>query len=244
MVRVNDLADELQVTPVTIRSDLEHLERRGIAVRMHGGAVLPEHEELPKYVNYTMQENADKKRAIARCALRLVKADATIIIDAGSTAAIFSQFLHGYVLTVVTNSIPVIAELVADENISVIASGGAIRKPAKAMVGELARLAYQSIHVDMVFLGASGYSLTHGITTANLLEADGKRVMIDAAATVCLLADSTKYNQDTFAKICDWDKIDYFITDYAPDDLIDELNNRGVHVITPRSTEQTGGTPV
>lgn len=233
MVRVNDLAASLEVTSVTIRTDLEHLERRGLAVRMHGGAVLPEHDELPRYINNTVHENFEKKDAIARCALQLVYPDATVIIDAGSTAAIFSRRLHGYAVTVVTNSVPVIAELVTDEHINLIASGGAIRKPVKAMVGEIARWAYESIRADVVFLGASGYSLDQGVTTPNLLEADTKRAMIDAAQTVCLLADSTKHEQVKFAKICDWDRIDYFMTDSAPTDLIQGLEARGVTVVTP-----------
>ncbi len=232
-VRVTELSEQLNVTAVTIRSDLEELERRGIAVRTHGGAVLPEHETFPRYLYNTMHENADRKRVIGKCALDLVTADSTVIIDGGSTTAIFAQLLHGYALTVVTNSVPVIGELVGDEHIDLIVSGGAIRKPVQAMVGELARLAYQSIRADIVFLGASGFSLSHGVTTPNLLEADGKRAMIDAAATVCLLADSTKRDKIKFARICGWERIDYFFTDEAPDDFVAALAERGVTVITP-----------
>lgn len=223
------------MTAVTIRSDLEHLERRGIAVRTHGGALLPEREELVKPVSYTLQENADKKRTIAQLALGLIEPDSTVIIDAGSTTAIFSHLLHGRAITVITNSVPVIGELVADEDISLIVSGGAIRKPAKAMVGELTRWAYQSIHADVAFLGASGYSLERGISTASLLEADGKRAMMEAAGTVCLLADSTKFNKIQFARICDWDRIDCFITDSATEEFVRALAERSVRVITPET---------
>ncbi len=236
VVRVNDLARELQVTPVTIRSDLEDLERRGIVVRMHGGAVLPERDELPKHVTQTMQQDGDKKRAIAQSALSLVKPESTVIIDAGSTTAIFAQFLHGRALTVITNSLPVIAELATDKHVTVIASGGAIQKQASAMVGELTRWAYQAIHADVVFLGAAGYSLSNGITTNSLLEADAKRVMIESAETVCLLADSTKLDQVKFAKVCDWERIDFFITDAASDELTAALRTRGVQVLTPGIT--------
>ena len=233
LVRVKDLAEALNVTAVTIRSDLEYLERRGRAVRTHGGAVMPEKEELARPISSTLHENADKKHTVAQLAVDLITPESTIIVDAGSTTAILSQYLRDFSLTVVTNSVPVIGELLNAENISVIVSGGAIRKPAKAMVGELARWAYQSIHADIAFIGASGVSLEHGVSSASLLEADGKREMIRAAGTVCLVADSTKMGHLRFAKICDWDKVDYFITDDAPEEIILELEARGVSVITP-----------
>lgn len=230
-VKVNELAEKLDVTPVTIRSDLDNLERRGLAVKVHGGAVKPEPDELPRYFDDTILENSDRKRAIANCAIDLVAQDSTIIVDAGSTTAIFSQLLHGLRLTVLTNSVPAVNELVSDAAIDLVVSGGAVRKPVRAMVGEFARWAYQSLHADTVFLGASGFSATHGVTTANLLEAEAKRAMLDSANTVCLLVDSTKLDKVKMAKICDWDRIDYLITDSVPNEFLESISGYNVTVI-------------
>lgn len=229
-VNVRDLAEKLDVTRVTIRADLDFLERRGLAVKSHGGAVLPETDHQFRYISNTLNENYGKKDAIARGALPLVQPGSTVILDAGSTNVILARHLHGRDVTVVTNSVPVLGELISDERVDLIAVGGAIRRQVHAMVGELARRAFASMRAEVLFLGASGYGLEEGVTTVNLLEAEAKQAMINAARYVCLLADSTKYGQVKFAKVCDWEAIDEFIVDAADERFAAALRARGVKV--------------
>lgn len=229
-VIVRDLANQFDVTPVTIRSDLEFLEKRGLVVKSHGGAVLPETEHRFRYITETIHENFDRKDAIARCAESLVQQGSTVILDAGSTNAILARHLHDRDITVVTNSVPVIGELVSDERVNLIAVGGAIRKQVKAMVGEFTRRALSSMNVDVLFLGASGYTIDGGVTTVNLLEAEAKQAMIASAQYVCVLVDSTKYGEVKFAKVCQWEDVDELITDSADPKLVDALTRVGVKV--------------
>lgn len=229
-VSVRDLSETFDVTKVTIRADLDYLENRGLVVKSHGGAVMPETDDHMRFISKTIHENHDKKNSIARCAAELVQPGSTVILDAGSTNAILARHLHGYDITVVTNSVPVIGELVSDDRIDLIAVGGAIRKQVNAMVGELARRSFASMHADILFLGASGYAVREGVSTVNLLEADTKQAMIDAARFVCLLIDSTKYNDVKFAKVCDWSSVDQIITDSITTETRRALEEQGVKV--------------
>lgn len=229
-VVVRDLAETLDVTMVTIRGDLEYLERRGLALRSHGGAVLPETDRHMRLIDDTIHENYEKKNAIARKAVELVKAGSTIILDAGSTVTILARQLTDMDITVVTNSVPVIGELVSDDRVNLIAMGGAVRKQVNAMVGELTRIACSTIRVDLLFMGASGFSPANGVTTVNLFEAETKKAMIKSAGYVCLLVDSTKLGSDKFARVCDWNAVDEIITNPIPGAVAQELEERGVKV--------------
>lgn len=229
-VHVRELAEKYDVTMVTIRGDLDYLERRGLAVKSHGGAVLPETDEQLRLIDNTIHENYEKKDAIARAAAGRVTDGATIILDAGSTMTILARHLTSRDITIVTNSVPVIGELVSDPQVDLIAMGGAVRKPVNAMVGELARLACSTIRVDILFLGASGFSIENGVTTVNLLEAETKKAMINSAGYVCLVVDSTKLGRDKFARICGWDAVDEIVTNSLPPDIVQSLEEQNVKV--------------
>lgn len=231
--RVDELADELGVTKVTIRSDVAELEKRGLAVRSRGVILLPERTDLARNVTNTIHENVDAKNAIARKALELIDPNATLILDSGSTNAVLAQHLHDMELTVVTSSVPVILELARDKNISLIVSGGVLRRPSMAMVGEFSRHLYEHIHADVAFLGATGYTVEHGPSSANLLEAETKRAIIASAATTCLLVDSSKLGNRQMAGICGWDKISYMITETMDATVRSRLSELGVAVSLP-----------
>ncbi|MDD3823076.1 MAG: hypothetical protein PHN93_04975, partial [Sphaerochaetaceae bacterium] len=130
----------------------------------------------------------------------------------------------------------VIQELAAAEAVELLIVGGLLRRPSLAAIGSPARSYLNQIHVDTLFLGASGFSVEQGITCTNLIEADTKQAMIASATKVILLADSSKFGTVSLAKVCNWEDIDLLITD---DGLSDEgrltLEAQGVHVQTARS---------
>ncbi|MFP4510123.1 MAG: DeoR/GlpR family DNA-binding transcription regulator [Spirochaetota bacterium] len=232
-LRVDQLSDELQVTTVTIRSDVAELERRGLAVRSRGVILAPEGHELPRNVSNTIKENLAEKEAIAKTARTLLEPGQTVIIDGGSTNAVFARALHDIQLTVVTNSVPVILELVPETDIDIIVSGGILRKPSMSLVGEFSRSLYEHIRADIAFVGAAAVSVEHGPSGPNLLEAETKRSVIASANSVCLLVDSAKFGQTKLAHICSWDKITYLVTDRISDGDRASLTEAGVIVLTP-----------
>lgn len=213
-VSVNELASMFQISEVTIRSDLEAMDKLGLLVRNHGGAVLPENFNESRFFLDTIHENAEVKMRLARQAMKLINPGDTVIIDSGSTMAILASLLHGSQITVVTNSLPVVQELYMDSSIELIAAGGAFRRSGLAFIGSLARSVFEQINADILFLGCSAFDLEKGTSSPNLNEALTKQMMIASARKVCLVADSTKSGRQSLANVAFWrNDIDYFITD-------------------------------
>lgn len=237
-VNINQLAEAFEVTKVTIRSDIDSLETRGLLVRTHGGAVLPENHHLVRKITHTLNERREEKEGIARIALTLIEPGSTVLIDSGSTTAILARHLKSMRLTVITNSVLVLQELAGSETVELLVCGGALRKPDMALIGEIARSFYEQLNADIVFLGANGYSLDKGVSCANLIEAETKKHMIKSAQKVCLLADSSKRNRVALAHICDWEDIDMLVTDSLSSADQDVLAGYGVEVKKTKQKEE------
>lgn len=223
---VNSLAEEFSVTVVTIRNDFDNLEQRGLLVRTHGGAILPEDQSIARRFSTTINENRERKEKIARLAKTLVVPGSTIIIDAGSTGAILAHELKGLELTVITNSIPVIHELQDETSIEVIVVGGVLRRSGLSMIGSFSRSILQSVNADLYFMGSTAFDSRKGVSCPNIMESQTKQFMMEATDKVCVIADSTKIDQVALATVCGWDEIDYFVTDELPPAYRELLENQ------------------
>jgi len=232
-VSINSLAETFAVTRVTARADLDSLEKQGLLVRIHGGGVPPENYRLARMISKTLQERRQEKELIASLALGLIEDGSTLLIDSGSTTAILAQHLKERHLTVITNSVLVLQELSGLETVELLVSGGALRKPDLALIGEIASSFYQQIHADITFLGATGFSLDKGVSCSNLIEAETKKSMIKSGLKVCLLADSSKAGKVSLAHVCDWEDIDILVTDAVSPEDRKRLLEFGVEVLTP-----------
>lgn len=236
-VHINQLAQALRVSRVSIRSDLDALQTRGLLVRTHGGAVLPENQELVRQISRTVHEMKAEKQAIGRLAAEMVEPGSTILVDAGSTTAALVRFLRDTPLTVITNSIPVLQELIGASNIELLVAGGALRRSDLALIGEIARCFYEQVHADLLFLGATGFSVQNGVSCANLIEAQTKKHMVKCAGRVCLVADSSKLGRNALAQVCGWEEVDALVTDAIGAEDRSALTLYGVDVITPKFEE-------
>ncbi|MDY0287253.1 MAG: DeoR/GlpR family DNA-binding transcription regulator [Sphaerochaeta sp.] len=233
-VDVISLSKHLDVSKVTIRKDLDELARKGLALRTHGGALLAEKNKLVRLVSHTIAENTAEKKAICREALQYVPDGKSIIIDSGSTTVHLASLIADKQLTVITNSVLVINELAEADSVELIIAGGLLRRPSLAAMGSPTRSYFSLIHADVLFLGASGFSLESGISCTNLIEAETKQAMIKSASRVCLLADSSKFGNVSLAKVCDWSSIDVLITNSLPPQACKALVSQGVTVVTTR----------
>ncbi|MDY7027306.1 MAG: DeoR/GlpR family DNA-binding transcription regulator [Spirochaetota bacterium] len=231
-VFVADLAEQFGVTRVTIRNDLESLENRGVLERTHGGAISAENPGFLRYITDTIHENADKKEAIADAAARMIEPSTTVMIDSGSTTAYLARRIRDHHVTVVTNSALVAQELVNAEPVELLITGGALRRPSMAYIGEPARLFLSQTRTDLMFLGATGFDIEHGISCTNLIEAETKRSMMKSSLKVCLVADSSKLGKVSMARICGWEDIDVFISDDIDPELAERLELLGVETIS------------
>jgi DeoR/GlpR family transcriptional regulator of sugar metabolism len=231
-LHVPDLATELQVSKVTIRTDLDEMAEKGLLVRTHGGAIPAEKQGSSRFIEQTLHEYTEEKKAIARLASTFVKPGQSIIIDNGSTTVHLAPFVADLAITVSTSSLLVMQELMHAEKVDLLMAGGILRRPSMGLMGNFSKEFYRNIHADWCFLGASGYSSKYGVFGTNLIEADTKQTMIQSASKVCLLVDSSKMEHLSLAKVCDWSSIHYMITDRISPEARTEIESHGVKILT------------
>jgi len=234
-IRVSELSELCQVTEETIRRDLDRLEGAGRLRRSHGGAVSVKDTMLHPEIPYAVREitNADEKKRIALEAIKRISPKDRILLDASSTAWYMASDLPDIDLTVLTNSIKVATELSSKEKIEVISTGGTLAQRSLSFVGPLAERSLDAYHVDKVFLSCKGVHLERGISESNEMQARVKERMIGMADEVVLLADSTKFGVQAFTYVADLSQVHVIITDKRmPKDTIEQLENRGITVIT------------
>ncbi|MFJ7972589.1 DeoR/GlpR family DNA-binding transcription regulator [Psychrobacillus sp. NPDC096389] len=219
-VEILELVDLLAVSAMTVRRDLDELEKQKKLIRTHGGAALPQAIIAEQSYNQKLSEAHAQKVEIAEIAVGLIKDGMRILLDSGTTTFEIARRLKTRkTLTIVTNDIKIAAELV-DSQLEVILLGGKIQNDVGAVFGSYAEKMLKDIHVDILFLGAHAVHSTLGITSATFEKAAIKREMINASESVYLVADAQKFEKKAFAKIADVDSITGIITDQTmPKDL-------------------------
>ena len=232
VVRVDDLCQELHVSPATARRDLKELETQGEIRRVHGGAVgLGSRLEEPPFDDKTSIA-AGEKRRIALAALKLIQPGDTVFLDGGSTVLELARLLRQRdQITIVTNSLRAAAEL-EGRGPRLILIGGELRRLSQTLVGPLTRLTLADLHVDKAFIGTMGLSFREGLTTSDPAEAYTKMLVMEQAREVILLADSGKIGKVSFAKAGRLERLGLLITDRRIDRAdARNLVKQGVRVI-------------
>lgn len=234
-VQVHELSKEFSVSEVTIRNDLEQLEQKQVLIRARGGAIKMEgNVSFDQGISEKDRLNYKEKAAIGKVAAKLIKERDTIILDSGTTTAeIVKNLPQIKELTIITNAMNIVTQLVSSPNgINVIIPGGYLRNTSMSLVGPLAEKNLNNFYVDKVFLGVDGFDTKTGVYTPNLDEAHLNEIMIEIAKEVILVTDSSKFNRRSLAFICPVNTIDIVITDagISADDRI-RLENAGVKVI-------------
>ncbi|MDK2824576.1 MAG: hypothetical protein PWP71_2494 [Clostridia bacterium] len=220
-VEVEELSQKLKVSPMTIRRDLAYLEEKGIVLRTHGGAVYSNilNYEIP-YINKEVINKAEKER-IGKKAAEFVKEGQSIILDAGTTCLEVAKNLkYTKDITVITNDIKIAIELYTNSNIKVFCTGGLVQSNVGALIGNYAEEFIQSINVDYAFIGVSSIDEEYMVSTPTVEKSFLKKKMIQSANKSVLLADHSKFNKRSLAKICSISEVDILITDSLLDEKI------------------------
>ena len=233
-VDVNRLAEDLDVTPETIRRDLTVLERHGLLRRVHGGAIPVERLGFEPGIADREGKFAGEKERIAKAALDEVPDGGAVIFDAGTTTVRLAELLPtDRELTVVTHALPVAMVLAMRPGITLHLVGGTVRGRTLAAVGSWAERELADIHADVAFLGTNGLSVEHGLTTPDLAEASVKRALVANARRTVVLADHSKIGRAEFAHVVPLSAIDTVITDSGVEpELVEELEAAGPRVVT------------
>lgn len=193
-VRVSELTEDLDVSDMTIRRDLEWLAAQGLITKVHGGATVTSSTNEPGFEVKSLREKSEKV-AIATAAAALVEPGAAIGLSAGTTTWTLAHHLARVPgLTVITNSMEVadVFHQGPREDQTIVLTGG-VRTRSGALVGPVAIKSLQGLNLDMVFMGVHGMDATAGFSTPNMMEADTDRSLADVTRRLVVVADSTKW---------------------------------------------------
>ncbi len=233
VVSVHELAVEFSTAEMTIRRDLALLEQEGLLTRSYGGAVFNEKVGYESEFLTRQNEVRDIKTLIGKQAASLVTPGDSIGIDVGTTALEVAKYIKGISdLTVLTSSIPVVNELSTARNLRVVCTGGEFSPKDLSLTGHTATNTLKEYVLDKVFIGVAGISFDHGYTAFNMYDALVKRVFMEQAIEVVVVAHSDKIGLARYASICAIEAANKIITDsgISAEDL-KTFESRGVEVI-------------
>lgn len=232
-VKVDELSEIFDVSTVTIRNDLDFLEKKGIVYRTYGGALLRNNVYNDPSLEEKQKLHAEEKQEIGKKAAEMISDGDSIVLDSGTTTReIAMNIKEKENLTVMTNAINIALELAALTNITVMLTGGVLREKSYSLVGPEAENTMRNYYFDKLFLGVDGLDLTYGLTTANPQEAQLNRLMVERSNQVIAVTDSSKFGRHSFSFICDLDPISTIITDVnIPAEYETQLTRQDITVI-------------
>jgi DeoR family transcriptional regulator, fructose operon transcriptional repressor len=234
---LDELSEVVDVSISTVRRDLEALVEKGIVKRTHGGARLtyprPEEPSFSVFGNTQLKE----KEAIGKVCADIIQPNQTVIIDAGTTCFYVARHLEAKSAHIITNSLPVANHFSSENKVEVVVSGGVIYPKLGVLVGPMAVACFSQVHADVAIMSCAGLT-PEGITNSHGLLIEIQRAMMQAAGSVILCVDHTKFGRQSISKLCDLDAIDTLITDeLPPPEMQVALANAGVVVIVARNDE-------
>lgn len=230
---VLELVNEFGTSEMTIRRDLQALEKRYLLRRVHGGALSARGSSYePPYLT-RVTEDIEEKRRIGKAAAALIKNGDSVSLDTGTTTLeVARNIVNISDLTVITHSFPIATLLVESLRNRLICTGGILRMGELSMTGDLAVRAYEQFYVDKLFLGVGGIDLKFGLTEFNLDDTLIKRSMIQNAREVIVVAVATKFNHIAFTRVAPLKVVSKIITDSSLDPAFLSLYEKeGVEII-------------
>lgn len=212
---VQELQSLVGASEATIRRDLRQLAEVGGIRRVHGGVELPEnigHHLSGSPFSQNLQLRVPQKRAIASTAASLIEDGETIVIDGGSTTFMMCPFLRDKALTVLTNSLPIIDQLLRAPRIRLLVPGGEIFREQNIILSPFEQDGTAECFASTMFMGAQA------ITSAGLLQADSiliraEQRLMERAKRVIVLADSSKFARDAGLVLCPLERIHTVVSD-------------------------------
>nr|WP_320172247.1 DeoR family transcriptional regulator [Maridesulfovibrio sp.] len=219
---IETLAQHFEVTPQTIRRDINKLCKYKLLQRFHGGAGRASSVEN---VDYSARRNIlhQEKRLIAEMVAKLIPDRASLFINLGTTTEEVAKALSGHKsLRVITNNLNV-ALTMSENDCEVIVAGGMVRQRDKGVTGEATVEFIKQFKVDYGIIGVSGIDEDGTLLDYDYHEVRVAREIINNARNIFLVTDHTKFNRNAMVRIADLSEIDAIFTDRKPPQVFQDL---------------------
>ncbi|WGL98456.1 DeoR/GlpR family transcriptional regulator [Arsenophonus sp. aPb] len=215
-VSTEKLVEYFNVSPQTIRRDLNELAEKNKIQRHHGGAALPSSSVNTAYHDRKIMWSNEKER-IAQHVARQIPNGATLFIDIGTTPeAVAFALLNHKNLRIVTNNLNVAILLMPKEDFRLILAGGEVRSRDGGIVGEATLDFISQFRLDFGILGISGIDEDGSLLEFDYHEVRTKKAIIENSRCVMLVTDHSKFGRNAMVNLGSMEMIDYLFTDKAP----------------------------
>ena len=221
-VSIAELAGQLQVSEMTVRRDLESLERDGALRRVHGRVIKGASGSYEPPFAVRASRQAEEKQLIAREIAGLIADRETVVVDGGSTGVAVARELVDRELTVCTPSLRVADILRNAADIRLMVTGGIMRPGEESLIGPAAVGTLEQHRFDTYIMTVSGLDPQAGCTEWNVDDAIIKRVALSVSSRTIVAADATKFGAMAFAHVCGLDAVSLVVSDAALSDAYRE----------------------
>ncbi|SFJ88867.1 DeoR/GlpR family DNA-binding transcription regulator [Thermoflavimicrobium dichotomicum] len=232
-VSINQLAEEFGVSAMTIRRDLDGLEKENKIVRTHGGAIARKEDPWELSHKWKDEQNAPVKEKIASVAIQMIQPGHRLILDAGSTNLRLARWMTDLKdIYVVTNDLKIALEFADVSGIKVLLTGGQLKPSVYSLDGFHAESVIENIHVDLAFIGCDAFDWEQGAMSNSLSKIKLKQTMLKSAEKRILIADASKFGKRAFSTFAPLDQFDVILTDdRIPSEFVEKCQQQGIQVI-------------
>jgi DeoR/GlpR family transcriptional regulator of sugar metabolism len=230
---VAQICEHFNISEATARRDLDALSKKGIIRRVHGGAIKLHQAPPEEPILERSAVQLEGKKHIGFAAAELVNDGDTVFLGSGTTVYEVAKNLHSKKnLTIITNSLLVIQELIKDNEINIINIGGILRKSEYSFIGHIAEQALKELRADRVIMGIRAISLDQGLTNDYLPETMTDRAIMGMGKELIIVADHTKCERVSTAFVAPLEKVDYLITtNKISETFLNSIEEIGIKVL-------------
>jgi len=213
VVTIPELMTQFKISIETVRRDLTILEKQGAIQKVYGGAKIKDSSFSEPTMENRMVNRLLQKEAIGKKCCEFINDGDCIFIDSGSTTYHIAKHLTNKKnLTIITNSIPVVNELI-NTDFEMIIIGGKLRHDERSIVTYDYIFNFSQLNIQKSFICVGGITVENGVSDFNMQEAVTRKIIIGRSKEVFVAADSSKFDRDVTISIAGLDKINYIITD-------------------------------
>lgn len=232
LATVDELVAYTNASAATIRRDLIKLDTKGEVYRLHGSVSLRKNAIRQPTTSEKITQHHEAKMRIAASASKLIKENDSLVLDAGTTTIELARNLLERRVKIITTDLNIGLLLCGHDNLSVSLTGGNLDSSSQSCTGDLARQMLERIHPKFSFVSCNAWDLEQGITAPTAEKAHLKSDIIQAAAKVVLLADSSKYGKVQLFEVAPLQQVDEIITDKdLPKEIARKIQEAGIKLV-------------